>query len=283
MTLLDIVHRQSVPQPWDEGDNIPWHNPGFSQRMLREHLSQSHNAASRRFEFIDRHVEWIHQTVLSRKPSKILDLGCGPGFYTSRLATWGHECVGIDYSPASLEYAKNSADKEHLQCQYIHQDIRIADYGTGYGLVMLIFGEFNVFKPIDAKTILAKAHRALAQDGLLLLEPHTFAAVQKMGTSPRSWYSSNNELFSDRAHICLKETFWDVDNNATTIRYFVIDASTGNVTRYAQSIQAYTDEQYQFLLRACEFDDVTFYPSLLGSTDPLHEDFITIVSQKSSQ
>lgn len=34
-------------------------------------------------------------------PTRILDLGCGPGLYTSRLARLGHCCVGIDFS----EYA----------------------------------------------------------------------------------------------------------------------------------------------------------------------------------
>ena len=28
-----------LPEPWDEGDNIPWNEPGFSRRMLREHLT----------------------------------------------------------------------------------------------------------------------------------------------------------------------------------------------------------------------------------------------------
>ena len=102
MNLLDMINRSSVPVPWAEGDNIPWHDPGFSRRMLKEHLSQDHDAASRRFEKIDRHVNWIHHKVLSGRPTKILDLGCGPGLYASRLAKMGHECIGIDYSPASI-------------------------------------------------------------------------------------------------------------------------------------------------------------------------------------
>ena len=61
MQLLDIVYRASVPPPWGEGDNIPWDEPGFSRRMLEEHLSQEHAAASRRFATIDQHVDFIHQ------------------------------------------------------------------------------------------------------------------------------------------------------------------------------------------------------------------------------
>ena len=93
MHLLDLIPQDPNPVPWTEGDTIPWHEPGFSERMLHEHLSQDYDMASRRFEIIDKHVAWIHENVLSGKASKVLDLGCGPGLYTSRLARLGHECL----------------------------------------------------------------------------------------------------------------------------------------------------------------------------------------------
>ncbi len=60
-TLSDILKRNPDPTPWSEGDNIPWNEPGFSERMLKEHLTQEHDAASRRIEKIEQHVAWIHQ------------------------------------------------------------------------------------------------------------------------------------------------------------------------------------------------------------------------------
>ena len=56
MKLSDIVNRRIESVPWTEGEKIPWNAPEFSRRMLLEHLSQKHDAASRRFEIIDRHV-----------------------------------------------------------------------------------------------------------------------------------------------------------------------------------------------------------------------------------
>ncbi|MCA9368642.1 class I SAM-dependent methyltransferase, partial [Candidatus Kaiserbacteria bacterium] len=60
MQLIDIVRRTDAPRPWAEGEKIPWDDPAFSRRMLQEHLSQEHDAASRRFAVIDQHVAWIH-------------------------------------------------------------------------------------------------------------------------------------------------------------------------------------------------------------------------------
>jgi SAM-dependent methyltransferase len=280
MNLIEVITRQCPPKPWEEGEKIPWNDPDFSDRMLREHLSQDHDAASRRFAAIDRHVDWIHHTLLAGQRTKLLDLGCGPGLYTSRLARLGHECTGIDFSPASIVYAKEQAQAERLSCRYIQGDIRAVDYGTGYGLVMLIFGEFNVFHPSDAEAILRQACQALDETGMLLLEAHTFAAVQQIGKESSSWYSSESGLFSDRQHLCLSENFWDAENRVTTERYYIVDAVSREVTRHALSMQAYTDDQYRKLLRELGFRDVEFYPALSGQKVEENSQFIVIVSRK---
>ena len=280
MNLLDLVHRQPVPAPWSEGEKIPWNEPGFSQRMLLEHLSQEHDAASRRFPTIDRHVEWIHHKILAGGPARILDLGCGPGLYSSRLARLGHECVGIDFSPASIAYARQCAQADQLRCTYLEQDIRVADYGHGYGLVMLIYGELNVFRRSDARSILERAHQALAEGGHLLLEVHTLACVRAIGEQPATWYSSEQGLFSECPHLCLSESFWDDQENVATERYFIVDGATGAVARYASSTQGYTDEEYRSLLEECGFCRIVFQPSLHGGPDESQKGLVVIVCQK---
>jgi SAM-dependent methyltransferase len=279
MNLTDFIRRTSPPAPWAEGENIPWREPGFSARMLAEHLLQDHDAASRRAGTIDRHVDWIHRAVLGGRPTAILDLGCGPGLYASRLARLGHTCTGIDFSPASIAYAAAEAAREGLACTYRQEDIREAEYGTGFGLVMLIFGELNVFRPQDARRILAKARAGLIAGGALVLEPHTFAAVQQMGTKPRSWYTSERGLFSERPHVYLQENFWEDASRTATRRYWVLDAASAGVTRYAQTLQAYHDDEYRALLHECGYSAVEFVPSLGGAEAPPHEGLFALVAR----
>ena len=279
--LLELVARQAVPEPWAEGEKIPWNDPDFSRRMLAEHLSQAHDMASRRFAVIDRHVAWIHGVLLQARPARILDLGCGPGLYTSRLARLGHECAGIDFSPASIAYAREQARTEGLSCTYLQHDIRAAEYGAGYDLVMLLFGEFNVFRPAEAQAIVRHAHQALREGGLLLLEVHTFALVRDIGQQPRSWYSAPSGLFSERPHLVLTEGFWDAQRAVATKRYFVVDAATGDLTRHAESVQAYSAEQYRSLLADGGFSGVTFCPSLSGSPDEAQAELMVAIGYRS--
>lgn len=266
MNLQDIIGRPIPAAAWSEGENIPWNDPDFSRRMLAEHLDQSHNLASRRFDIIDRQVQWIHGSILGGRPARILDLTCGPGFYTSRLARLGHDCRGIDYAPAAVQYAQEAATCRGLSCTYRLDDVRRADYGDGYGLVMMLFGQLNVFRREEARLILGKAWAALAPEGLLLIEPQRFETVEKIGQAASSWYSrgEGGGLFSDRPHLCLTENFWDPGGPSTTQRFFVIDARTGEVARHALTSEAYTQEQYRELLAGAGFDDIHLFPSLTG-------------------
>jgi hypothetical protein len=175
---------------------------------------------------------------------------------------------------------KDQAEEQGLACTYIQQDIRAADYGDGYGLVMLIFGEFNVFRPSEARALLEKAYRALVPNGFLLLEPHTFEAVVKLGKQPSLWYSTEKGLFSDEPHLCLQESFWDAEGSVAIERYYIISAVTGEVARHSASTQAYTDDQYRSLLAECSFGEVEFYPSMGGSTGSAGSDLTVVLAQK---
>jgi SAM-dependent methyltransferase len=270
MNLNDIFQRDMEPKPWAEGEKIPWNDPDFSRRMLKEHLSQKHDAASRRTSRIKKQVDWIHYFVLGEKPSRVLDLGCGPGFYAARLAPLGHVCRGIDFGPASIEYAVNHAPDivpAGGNCTYTLGDIRTTDFDSGYDLVMLIFGEFNVFKPEDAKSILKKAHAALNPGGKILLEVTTYDAVYELGVQPATWYSAENELFADQPHLCLMESFWDEEQSVAIERYYIVDAGSGETTRYSVSTQAYENDQFVSMLEEAGFHTPDVFPSLVGFPD----------------
>jgi len=278
-SLSQIIQRVQNPEPWSEGEKIPWNDPGFSERMLSQHLSQEHDLASRRFEIIERHVEWIHN-YLGGKPAKILDLACGPGFYSNRLAKLGHSCKGVDFGPASIKYAQEQVKKDELMIDYTLDDIRTADYGTENDLVMLIYGEFNVFKLEDIKKVLKKAYDSLKESGTFIAEPNRYETVKREGTNPATWYSSKGGLFNPEPHLCLMENFWDPDAQITTTRYYIIDAETNRVTLHASSMVAYKREDLEQLLQGVGFKDIVFHESLSGRTKDLDKNLEVVTARK---
>lgn len=246
MTLYDIIRRPVPPLDWNTWSKIPWDDPAFSERMLENHLSQEHDWASRTTAVIDEQVAFINKQL--PKSADILDLGCGPGLYTERFQALGHRCTGVDFSPASIRYAKTRSGGGHID--YALCDVRQYQPEKAFDAVLLLFGEINVFPRAEASAILARMARCLRPGGKIFLEVHTFDAVREAGHLPATWQSFEKGLFSDKPHLCLEEHFWNDARHAAMSRYFVIDAESSASTEYSSQMQAYSDKEYEALFHA---------------------------------
>ena len=105
LNLDKLLHLQQKPDPFTPGEPLFWNDPHISKQMLEVHLNPDIEAASRRPETIDRTVSWLIETLGLKTGASLLDLGCGPGLYTSRFARAGFHVTGVDYSRRSIEYA----------------------------------------------------------------------------------------------------------------------------------------------------------------------------------
>jgi hypothetical protein len=160
-------------------------------------------------------------------------------------------------------------------------DLRYADFGAGFNLAMLIFGEFNAFHPTDAGRILEKAHAALAAGGRLLLEVQTEEDVKAQGCRSPRWFTAQSSVYSDQPHLCLMESFWHPDPAVTVNRYFVVAARTQTVEQMNECLQAYSMEQYRALLSESGFEKIETYPSLAGVGGPCQAGMFVISALRS--
>lgn len=251
MKLSDIVNRTVPPQPWFEGEKNPWDEADFSRRMLKEHLSQDHNAASRRFEIVHRQVDWLERLAGGLENDlKILDLACGPGLHSLDFARRGHSTYGIDFSPASIEWAKSQTAEQSLYSEFIHGDIRASEFGEGYNLAILLFGEMNVFTAEDLGLIARKARADLEPGGVLMLEPHEPGVIRANFETAPSWSTQESGLFSDRPHMLLEEGFWHDDLQVAVKRWYVVDSETNEVTNYSQTVVEHAKSELVKLVEA---------------------------------
>lgn len=249
MNLLELTLSGGQSGKHERGSKIPWDDPDFSRRMLENHLSQEHDWASRRKDTIARHTAWVAGQ-LRQQPSRILDLGCGPGLYTHALAELGHHCVGVDFSPASIAYARKQAADSGLGIEYTLLDIRNYENEQAFDCILMTFGEINVFTRQDAVGILKNCAGMLAENGLFILEAHTYEAVRAIGETASSWQRQAGGLFSDKPHLCLQENIWNASDATALSRYFIVDSASADVRQYASFMQAYTLAEYRDMLQS---------------------------------
>ncbi|WP_144240341.1 methyltransferase domain-containing protein [Raoultella planticola] len=224
---------------------IPWDEPAFSQRMLANHLSQDHDWASRRREVIELQVKWIASQL--SPGAHILDLGCGPGFYTHRLAERGFHCTGVDFSPASVNWARQQAQNAGLNIDYVQQDIRAYWPDKSFDFIMMTFGELNVFSAADARSLVSRCALWLEPGGRLLIEVHAFDEVKRQGMAEPSWQRCPDGLFLSVPHLLLTEHGWDEEAQTSSTQFWAIETN-GQITRFGSQMTAWRDYEYINLL-----------------------------------
>jgi len=260
--LRAIYDRPQPPVPWVHGVNLPWDDPAFSERMLAQHLDQSHGAASRPVPEVRGQVQVMLDWLNLHPGDRLLDVTCGPGLYAAEFARAGINVTGVDFSPASLRYARSHC--AGLPCEFIQADVRTVDFGSAdfappYDAAIYIYGQFTVLTPDESRDMLRRIHAALRPGGRLLLEILDDGRFDKRDSN--WWYTDRGGLWGDFPYLHLGERRWDSEQQAAVERFYIINLDTGELQAYGLSDQAYPVEAMTAMLAEAGFARVTVHPA----------------------
>jgi SAM-dependent methyltransferase len=279
--LWRIYNRPVRPALWDRGGNLPWDAPAFSERMLREHLDESHGAASRTTAERQLQLAWLWDRLGLMPGQRVLDLTCGPGLYAVALAERGCAVTGVDFGPAAVAHARELAAAAGVaeRCTIVEADVR--DYATdpgAYDAALLLYGQLAVFPPDEAAALLKKAANALRPGGRLVIELLNADRVDK--TNSTWWFSDDRGLWGDRPFLHLGERFWDEPSRTSLERFTIMDLETAELTEIVLCDQTYTVEEIRGLMLAAGFAAVGVYPAWDGV--PLYDaaEWVVYVAQR---
>jgi len=275
-TLNDLIKTSENP---GQGLAIPWSNPDFSRRILKEQLYPDNDIASRRPGAIAKQMDFIHHQLLQGQQTSVLDLACGPGLHSHQLAKLGHRCRGIDIAPAAIEHAKCTCTNENLNCDFLRADLFDSDFGRDYGLAMLTFGDFNSYSRNNGNALIQKVFKSLKPNGLFLLEALNPDGIRDIGEREPGWMTVESGMFSDKPYLYLDKYIFSEAENLATAHYFIVN-STGTVDHYQQNYLGYSDDEYQQLLLDAGFDSVEFYPGFGAGSHDFADDLQMIVARK---
>ena len=253
--------------------------------MLAVHLDASTHMASRSPDVINRHLDWLVAQLAAAglEGGHVLDVGCGPGLYCHELARRGFRTTGLDFGPASLQWAETVAAAENLACRFFAADLTDLpdDFAARTGPVDAItfwFGEFHSFPPRVAAEILQHLAALLKPGGLFVLEYQPWEIFVTEDSS--RWAAEERSVFSDEPHLWLQEVFWDEAARAEVHVHWIIQAESGNLQRYIQCHQGWHDGELAALLADAGLVDPVHHPPITGC-DPQFE-FPVMVTRKSA-
>lgn len=258
--LWRIYHRPERPTPWTQGGNLPWDDPAFSERMLREHLDQSHSAASRTDAERKLQIEWLWQKLNLKEDSQLLDVTCGPGLYAVEFARQGCIVTGVDFSPAAMAHARALATSQGVaaQCIFIQQDVRQIRYPeASFEAALFLYGQLAVFTKAEAEALLGQIAQALKPGGKLCVELLNQARVDKKDST--WWFTDHTGLWGDAPFLHLGERFLDAETEISIERFQVIHLETGELTEVHLCDQTYAAETMVSMMKVAGFETVDVY------------------------
>ena len=121
-------------------------------------------------ERTDMEVNALVRLLVLDQPKKILDLACGFGRHTNRLAVMGHKMTGVDIMPGFLEIAKQDALQKGVEVHYQQNDMRTITFDNEFDCVLLLFTAFGYFSDEENLQVLINARNALFARGLLIFD-----------------------------------------------------------------------------------------------------------------
>jgi SAM-dependent methyltransferase len=103
-------------------------------------------------------------------PMDILELACGFGRHTNRLAALGHRVTGLDLMEGFLDLARKDAVNRGVQVRYQQGDMRQIAYQNEFDRVMMLFTAFGYFEDEDNLRVLKNVKNALRPGGLFVTD-----------------------------------------------------------------------------------------------------------------
>lgn len=279
--LWRIYNRPERPRPWDSGGNLPWDDPDFSRRMLREHLDDSHGAASRTTAERGVQIEWLWDRLALRPGERLLDVTCGPGLYATEFARRGCQVTGIDFSPASIAYAREQADKMNVgdRCTFVEQDVRqMTLKGDHFDAAIFIYGQLAVFTREEAHQLLTKIAESLKHGGKLCIELLDQEQILKKDST--WWFTDDTGLWGDSPFLHLGERIWN-DKEAVSIeRFYTLHLKSGRLDEITLCDQSYSTIEMKEIVRGAGFSSVSDYRAWGGLSLYDAEEWIVYIATR---
>jgi ubiquinone/menaquinone biosynthesis C-methylase UbiE len=210
-----------------------WHESFFGEDWLRIALAIPDERA-------DQQTDFVVEALALQPGARVLDLACGHGRHSARLARRGFAVTGLDVSASSLELARETEPA----AEYVEGDMRELPLEDGrFDAVINLFTAFGYFEDeADDQRALHEVARVLRPGGAFLIDtinpPGLFGRFQG-----RHWDRLDDET------LILEEHEYDVATGRTKTDWTLIFAD-GERRELRHTVRAYTAPELGRLLAA---------------------------------
>ncbi|WP_096434561.1 class I SAM-dependent DNA methyltransferase [Alteribacter populi] len=201
------------------------------------------------------------------KGTTIVDVACGTGTFTLKMAQEGYNISGVDLSEEMLSVAKHKADEAKENITFVRQDMQQLSGFQNIDAVTVFCDGMNYLMEEDQVRLTFEAIAAiLSDDGVLLFDVHS---PYKMDTDfDYKVYAENDE---DVSYIWFAQP-GELENSVEHELTFFIKNEVGIYERVdeAHSQRTFDSSVYASILDDCGFEIVEI-SAAFGEKAPIHQ------------
>jgi len=194
----------------------------------------------------------VVRTLLGDPPARVLDVPCGDGRMSIRLAAAGYEVIGVDIVASEVAQARRNAAAAGVTARFEAGDLRALP-DVGHVDAVLSWGNsFGYLLPAETARSLAGLRAALRPGGRLVLESATVAESYLVGgVKPSAEWEYGGIRLSATNHYRVSESRLESD--------FTFEDADGHVEHASAAHHVHTSGELVRLLRAAGFGEVELF------------------------
>lgn len=264
--------KDKKPLLFQKTDSNIWTDPHIGKQMLNEHLNPSSDSATRNEKSVTKIIELI--TRYSQPGSHLLDLGCGPGIYTSILKDKDFEVTGVDFNTASIEYASSRRkDIKYIRADYISQ------YPEGrFDTIIMIYCDMGTHSDTDRDCLLNQIYLSLNEDGILIFDVFTDDLIFDRDESKNWEYHPTEGFWHDEEYLLLTQHFHYPEEQAYATQYNLLTKDENK--HFIVWDRYYNENEIKDILTRVGFSEVIIERNLLTGNNFTSNNQMFIIAKK---
>lgn len=226
-------------------------------------------------------VAYLNQLLESRnaRPRIVLDLACGTGNVTERLAQIGYRVIGVDIAADMIAQARRKAEYRGISIDYFVQDAAELDLpGCRFDLCVSLFDSLNyVTDPKRLAQALKRVAAHLTRNGLFIFDLNTEFALKN------HFFDQDNLASGEALHYDWKSEFFPETRLCRVhmkFRYRELDGSEHEFEENHWQY-AYRKDEIVAMLAEAGFEEIETYQAYTLNAPGRAADRIFYVAKRS--
>jgi ubiquinone/menaquinone biosynthesis C-methylase UbiE len=219
-------------------------------------------------QYSERMVELL-PSMLARfdaRPQTVLDIACGEGTFAVAMAKKGLQVTGVDQSPQMLQLARQRAERENVEVEFLRQDMRSLSFEERFDLVTCWFDSLNYLLELEDLTkTFAGVHRALKKAGLFIFDMNTIYGLAIDWQRHHCYVQQDTpELFE------IHFPSYDLEKNTAIMKItgFVKEGAGWSRMDEVHKERGYTLEDIRQCLKEVDFQELACWGNLQEMSEP---------------